>query len=287
MLRIGFIVATLIVWPNCTVAQPVTPPPGPPVTVEEVVKLSQAGVAEDVIVTKIKRAGRNFDLTTDEILELRKRGLSDTLIKFLMDPSQPYTPPPPPAKSSPSATAAAALRKPLDPIARKVPPEPGVYYSADIEGENFTRLELKPVFVKKSGGGMSAVLTAGIKKDSATGYLKGSVSRTKVSGDTAIFFVRLPEKAAIDDIVLLALSSKGDERTIDLGPKPDKPVFPPDAVKQYQSSEIDTGLFRLSAGPFAAGEYLFLQLGSGEEKKGILGKGWEFSAAGNGKESKK
>ena len=72
-----------------------SPSAGTPLSVEEVVKLSQIGLAEELIITKIKKNGKAFDLSTDELLELKKAGVSDTVIKFLLDPSQPYTPPVP------------------------------------------------------------------------------------------------------------------------------------------------------------------------------------------------
>ncbi len=64
-----------------------------PLTVEEVVKLSQIGVSEELIVAKIKKNGKAFDLSTEELVDLKKAGVSDIVIKFLLDPSQPYTPP--------------------------------------------------------------------------------------------------------------------------------------------------------------------------------------------------
>src|ERR1700704_199195 len=65
-------------------------------TVEEVVKLSQSGFAEELIITKIKKNGKAFDLSAEELLDIKKAGVSDNVIRFLLDPSQPYTPPAPP-----------------------------------------------------------------------------------------------------------------------------------------------------------------------------------------------
>src|SRR5437868_58293 len=63
-------------------------------TVEEVVKLSQSGFSEELIITKIKKNGKAFDLSADELLDIKKAGVSDNVIRFLLDPSQPYTPAP-------------------------------------------------------------------------------------------------------------------------------------------------------------------------------------------------
>src|ERR1017187_9753604 len=84
-----------------------TPGSTTPLSVEEVVKLCQTGLSEELIITKIKKNGKAFDLSTEELLELKKSGVSDNIIKFLLDPSQPYTPPappPPPAAKDPRET---------------------------------------------------------------------------------------------------------------------------------------------------------------------------------------
>jgi len=67
-------------------------------TIEEVLRLSKAPVADELIIARVKRNGKAFDLNTDEILVLKKSGVSETVIKYLLDPSLPYsTPAPAPA----------------------------------------------------------------------------------------------------------------------------------------------------------------------------------------------
>src|SRR5271155_1026190 len=75
-------------------------PPGS-LTIEEVLQESTAGVAEELIVAKVKRNAKAFDLNSDEIVALKKSGVSDTVIKYLLDPSLPYSPPAPPAPVTP------------------------------------------------------------------------------------------------------------------------------------------------------------------------------------------
>jgi hypothetical protein len=47
-------------------------------------------------------------------------------------------------------------------------------------------------------------------------------------------------------------------------------------VQPFESKEVSMGLFRVEATLKMRGEYLFFILGSGEEKKGTLGKGYEL-----------
>jgi len=248
------------------------------ITLEEVIKLTKAGVSEEIIVTRIRKSGRAFDLSTEEILELKKSGVTDAVVKILMDPSQPYTPPAKPVAPLPAPLganppqAAAARAKPLDPIAGKVPPEPGVYYMVDAEGEHFGRLELKTVTPAGAAGKMSKLF---LRKGTA-GYLIGPAAKTLLKPAKTTLFVRLAEKGDIEEFILLALNRKSDRREISFGPNAAKPVFPPEAVKQYSAEPIDDRLYRLRPAPLSQGQYILFLLGSGDEKKGILGKGYEF-----------
>jgi hypothetical protein len=107
------------------------PAPGAaPLSVDDIVKLSKE-VSEDVLVAKIKKSGKAFDLSRDEIIELKRMGVSDTVVKLLLDPTQPYVPPPPPPPPQPAPPApkpAVPPKKyPEDQFASRIPPEPGLY----------------------------------------------------------------------------------------------------------------------------------------------------------------
>ena len=262
------------------------PPPAAPVanlSLDDVVKLTKAGLSEDIIVAKIKKAGRAFDLTTDEILELKRSGVTDAVIKVLVDPTQPYTPPTPPQATTaggvsgapPGSPAPVSPKPPSDPIALKIPPEPGVYYSIDPDNGEFSKLELKTLTAAKSASKLTKMLKRGVN-----GYLVGTSAKSRVAGPAVDLYIRLPEKASIEEIVLLTLEVKSDRREIDFGPEPYKPVFPIEALKQYSSNEIDSRLYRIHCDSLGDGEYLLFLLGTGEEKKGILGKGYEFQVRG-------
>jgi hypothetical protein len=224
---------------------------GNTLTLEEVVKLAQAGVSDEVIITRIRKAGRPFDLTTEEILELKRAGISDPVVQTLMDPSKPYTPPPAPPPPAPAAavsapapapTAAAPPKKPKDPIAAKIPPEPGMYWRANAQSDKFARLEFKTVTSAGSAGKLSKILL----RKGTTGYLIGRASKNVLPSGQAVFFYRLPEKANVEELVLAALDVKSDRRELEFGPDAGKPVFPMESVKQYSAEEIDTGLYRVT-----------------------------------------
>lgn len=241
-------------------------------TLEDVLDLVHARVAEDVVITRIKRYNRPFDLNSDEIRELKKRGVSDTVISYLLEPSRPYTPPPPPAPKP----AAVPLK---DPLMVRVPPDPGLYWLSNSEpgAEKFEYIELKPIVPLKSGGGkMSKVFP--LKGSHTLGFLVPSASRNRVSPGANAFYARLGANVSTDDIVLLKMAKGDGRRTLDFGPKPGQPVFPPDAMRAFDSTPLAEGLYRLNVESVQPGEYIFLIRGSGDEKKGFLGKGYDFGS---------
>src|SRR5260370_39479249 len=94
-----------------------------PLTLEGVVALVQAGLPDDLIITKIKKNGKPFDLNAEEIVDLKKQGLTDTEIKFLLDPTQPYT-----SLIITSTITSTGKHYPEDLHAASVPPDPGLYF---------------------------------------------------------------------------------------------------------------------------------------------------------------
>src|SRR5579864_6262839 len=56
--------------------------------VEDVVKLVRAGISEDIIVQQIRKGRRAFDLSTDQLIELKSASVSDRIIQSMLDPSR-------------------------------------------------------------------------------------------------------------------------------------------------------------------------------------------------------
>jgi hypothetical protein len=253
--------------------------PAPRLSIEEVVKLCQAGFSEELVITKIKKNGKPFDLNTDELLELKKAGVSDAVINYLLDPSLPYSPPPPPPAPAPkpvekpaekpAAPPPPAKQYPKDPNAAKVPPEPGLYHFAAGAPAAF---EIKLLLGTKEGPGLGKVL---MKKGSTTAYLPGLASANRVKEETPQFYLRLPEGKGIEEVVLIAFARRSGRREIGMAPGP-KQEIRPEAVRPFSSLEVGPRLYRLAPDKLAKGEYLFFLMGSGEPPKGSYGKGYDF-----------
>jgi len=244
-----------------------TPTREPNLTIEEVVKLARAGFSEDVIITKLKRNGKAFDLNSDELLDLKKAGLSDNLIKFLLDPSQPYTPPLPASAGSPAAPPPIAKKYPEDASASSLPSEPGLYLFA---GDMPARADLK-VLLGTEVGKMP------MKKGKAIAYLVGPAAKMRTKAAKPVFYLRPPDGKEIADLVLVVLKKKGDRRELEVGPPGPKQELKAEAMRQFDSIEVGPRLFKVTPQPLKPGEYLFFLVGSAEPPKGIYGKGCDFA----------
>jgi pyruvate/2-oxoglutarate dehydrogenase complex dihydrolipoamide acyltransferase (E2) component len=86
-------------------AQPVTAaaPANLPSGCQDVVKLSRAQVSEDIILNFIHNSGATYNLSAKDILELKNQGVSDRVLKALLEngkttvAAQPAAPAAPPA----------------------------------------------------------------------------------------------------------------------------------------------------------------------------------------------
>ena len=68
-------------------AQPVQPP----LSVADVIHMSQSGVADDVIIATIRQTGSCFDLPAGEIVALHQQGVSDRVLQAMIDAKGPRT----------------------------------------------------------------------------------------------------------------------------------------------------------------------------------------------------
>ncbi len=59
-----------------------------PMTTEDVIALSKAGVSDDVIINQMIASGSAFQLTTDDIIDLEKAGVSEKVISAMISSGQ-------------------------------------------------------------------------------------------------------------------------------------------------------------------------------------------------------
>jgi hypothetical protein len=61
-------------------------------TNQDVIKLAQAKLGDDLIITKINQSRTKFDLSTDGMVKLKAAGVSDRVLAAMMNPAQPAAP---------------------------------------------------------------------------------------------------------------------------------------------------------------------------------------------------
>jgi len=85
--------AVLLLAGGANIARAQALPPG----VQDVVKLTQAGISDDVILTQIRNNAAIYNLTADQIILLKNQGVSQPVIKALMTGGAAAIPAPGPA----------------------------------------------------------------------------------------------------------------------------------------------------------------------------------------------
>lgn len=76
--------AGLVLISGCTVLNQIAHPL-PPVTYEEVIRLTQEKVPPELIIRKIHDSGTVFRLNSDEVTELRREGVDAKVVDYMMD----------------------------------------------------------------------------------------------------------------------------------------------------------------------------------------------------------
>lgn len=193
--------AVLIAGGAIVIAQTASAPAVAPVvpkalSVDDVIKLSKAGLSDDTIIEKIRKSGQAFDLSPDQMIQLKSAGVSDKVMQAMINPTAPA-----PAAATASTAGAA---KPSD-----LPDEIGVYMRRQGTTE---WVEVQPEVVNwKTGGVAKSIFSQGIVKGDMNGHLEGKSSSTSATTTTE-FMIVAPEGTAITEYELLKLRENGDNR---------------------------------------------------------------------------
>lgn len=204
-------------------ARPAAKPVGG-LTAEDVIKLAKAGLSEDIIIRQIKKNGRAFDLSTDQLLALKAANVSDRVVEVMLDPAKAEVAASPapsaPAPSAPTAPAIVAA-KPEPGRAKhsslqsakhaqepaELPHEVGVYARTRDQWE-----EVPPEIVYwKTGGVLKTIATAGIRHGDVNGHVQGAGSHSVFASPLRLLIVA-PEGVALAEYQLLHLHSNKDNR---------------------------------------------------------------------------
>jgi hypothetical protein len=243
-------------------------------TVTDVIKLSKAGLSEDIIIEQIRKNGKPFQLTTGQLIQLKTASVSSRVVQFMFYPAQVEVPAD--TLSATASKAAAALPATVSaakvPAAAEaaIPTEWGVYVK-----EQGQWTEVPPEIVYwKTGGAFKAIATAGIVRGDVNGHLSGVASQNAYAAPMD-FLIVLPEGTSINEYQLLRLRvNKGNRefRTVTGGVLHSEGGPARDAIS-FEPKKTAAHAFLVHFGAvLGVGEYAFLPPGS----SGMSGKVYSF-----------
>jgi hypothetical protein len=136
---------------------------------EAIIQLTQAGLGTESIIAKIKSSAAQFDLSTANLIALKKANVPDAIIAAMLEAStKPNT--------SVSALANSNSSNPLDPHAS------GVYMMSSVQGQaKMIRLDPTSSAQTKNTGGIASALTYGIAKRKVKTVLSNPTARTQTA----------------------------------------------------------------------------------------------------------
>ena len=226
-------------------------------TIADVTRMVKAGLSEDLVIAQIRKNGKAFDLTTDDLLKLKESGVSDNILKAMVDPGGPAQAP--------------------DPAPGSVPEEVGVYWAEG--GKEMRRIEGLAVSNLRSGSRLASSLTLGIKRQRVNAQLKGARAQTRVNERRPQFYFYLPEDASIGDYLLLRLAQRLDVRQLEVGER----TMWKDQAGVDHAVQVDFSYKRLKNRVYVVtpnndmttGEYGFY-IAAGVETKKAVGRVYDF-----------
>jgi hypothetical protein len=166
-------------------------------TNEAILKMSKAGLSEEIILGTIKAQPGQYSTGPDDLIALKSAGVSDKIIAGMLEKSAVGGGAKPAA--APAAPVAPAVAGPIN--------EVGVYYK---KAGAWT--ELPPEVVNfKTGGVLKTIGTAGVVKGDVNGNIQGEHSRTSVTQPVELL-VYAPEGVNIAEYQLLRLRAQKNTR---------------------------------------------------------------------------
>ena len=178
-----------------------------PMTVVDVIKLSKAGLSDDLIIQQIRKKGQRFDLSTDQLIQLKAASVSERVIQVMIDPTKNTVPPPAEKSSAPAVQPALQANRQADPPSPALPTEIGVYAR---QKDKWTDV-LPEVVNWKTGGVVKNVASVGIVKGDVNGHVNGATSRNRLTTPIE-FLIVVPEGVAITEYQLIRLHQHGGNR---------------------------------------------------------------------------
>jgi hypothetical protein len=207
-----------------------------------ILAMMNKGLDDSIIVAKIKSSSWTFKLTDDDMLALRKSGVSAPVVAAMVD-------------SSVLSTA-----------------------RVSIDGQS---VQLDTLGQAKTAGRLLNNLTGDLTPLRENAFLEGPVAMTAASPVPDIT-ITLPRGDTIESYILVQMNPKGDRREIEVGSgggvTSSRTGIGSHSIRPIRVVARGESSFQLvPVKPLKPGEYMVYLIGSSDERKDIYGKGYAFS----------
>jgi hypothetical protein len=254
----------------------------------------KAGLSDDVIIARLRKEDKAFDLSPEEMIRLKQSKVSDAVLKVLMDPKADTAP----SKNAPSnpatvvvqapglagiggarpsgATPAAGQDAAGDPNDPMTPHDSGIYlYAKGRDGKpQMVVLERASYQGAKSGGMFGTVMTHGISKAKSRAMINGPHAGIRVTEASPTFYFYFDDKQAglgktyfgvgslsnPNQFVLLKLEVKKSDRETVIGKYSEwgsSSGADSGSTVPFKAERIRTGLYKVTVDAMPQGEYCF------------------------------
>jgi hypothetical protein len=164
---------------------------------DAVVKLTKAGLSDDLVVSTVNSQPGSYDTSTDGMIALKKAGVSDRVVAALVARSS-ASPAPQVQLVSPFGLPVAAANVGANSDDPAAPHEAGIYIFNDDApaGSKMTMLEPSNYTQGKTGGMFVSQITYGIAKVKFKAVLRGGHANARVSVPQPTFYFYFEEQSA-------------------------------------------------------------------------------------------
>jgi hypothetical protein len=161
-------------------------------TNDEVINLSKAGLSNSIIVDKIRTSKSKFDLSTDGLIKLKKAGISDDIVGAMLAAKTGTSP-----TTTTTSTTAMSGNSGGDPNDPMSPHGYGLYLFEEKDGvRKMTQLAPNVSAQNRTGGGFTAAVTPfGLGKRKTKANLPGTTANLQIKDATPVFYFYLDIKS--------------------------------------------------------------------------------------------
>ncbi|MGO9340728.1 MAG: hypothetical protein ACLPY1_24905 [Terracidiphilus sp.] len=207
-----------------------------------IIEMTHKGLGDDVIIARIKASATKFSLSDDDLANLKKAGVSDSVVAAMIQSTQLTSP------------------------------------KVAIDGNP---VEVRTIGEQKVGGRLGHTVSLGIMSVKNKAYLQGQHASLIASRKAAID-IELPPNENIDNYIVVEMDDKGDRREIEMGSVGgtvgEKVGIRADRIVRTSATPLGGRRFRVTPiKELKKGEYILYSVGSADFPHGVYGQGYDFT----------